>query len=524
MNPSIDGGMRLIRAFRTALAAGAALTFAACGGGGDDGDTRPTGPVNFLPVSYIFGTDTVHGTLTVDGNTTLRIAQDSMFLPRGQHTFTQQLDIEYLQATYQDEINPRTERYEYPVVYAGSCRTYLNRDDAPYCNFASAVTWSGSRRIFCQVNDFGDFCSGYVDPTINPQLPIGIGGRWPVDSFVGDGYLSQAKLLIGATVGPEAAASARGDTVAMALYLPGDYGPRSRLRAAPGDSSHWQTQVWTDLRHKPFFGFAEPFLEDDDRPGSRFGLEVLTTYYLPQNRRDALFVRFDVKNISNLAAYRLVHPDVPEGGITAENIWLTPVIDADVGVAPSASGNAERSDDNATLFPAESLLAAYDQAFAVPTFANATVQKPGLVGLRLINAPAPAKGLIAELGDSLTWSSEALERHTYSLLAAGRAGTPRAQAVCEDRTSALVCAGETPTNVVMGWSIGPIASLAPGQSTSVTVAILFARPQAGSFVSGTAVAPRNDQIGSTERTIYGVAQALRALSVQVGGTTVNNSP
>ena len=512
MNPSIDSGMRLIRALGTALAGCAALALAACGGG-SDGGTTPTGPVNFVPVSYIFGTDTVHGTLTVDGGTTLRIAQDSMQLTRGEHSFTQQLDIEYLQVNYNETINPRTERYEYPVVFGGSCRTTLNSADIPYCNFASSVSWSGSRRIFCRVNDFGDFCTGYVDPNA-------IGGRWPTDSFVNDGYISQAKLLIGATVGDEAPLHARGDTVAMALYLPGDYGPRARLRVTSGDSSRWQTQTWTDLRHKPFFGFTESFLDEADRPGSRFGLEVLTTYFLPTNRRDALFIRFDVRNISNQAGYRLVHPDVPVGGVTVNNIYLTPVVDADIG----SPAGAEKADDNATLFPAESLLAAYDQAFAVTNFANATVQKPGLVGLRLISAPAPAKALIAELGDSLTYSTNAFEDHTYALLAAGRAGTPRAQAGCVDRGSALVCSNETPGNVVMGWSIGPIASLAPGQGTTITVAILMARPQAGTFTSGTLVAPQNDAIGATNRAIFGVAEALRALSGQVGGTVVNNNP
>ena len=37
-----------------------------------------------------------------------------------------------------------------------------------------------------------------------------------------------------------------------------------------------------------------------------------------------------------------------------------------------------------------------------------------------------------------------------------------------------------------------IASLAPGEQTSLTVALLFAPPKAGTFTTGTALAPGND--------------------------------
>jgi len=60
--------------------------------------------------------------------------------------------------------------------------------------------------------------------------------------------------------------------------------------------------------------------------------------------------------------------------------------------------------------------------------------------------------------------------------------------------------------------VGPIASLAPGQSTSITVALFVAPPKAGTFTTGTAVAPRNDALGTVESPLFPIAENLRALS------------
>jgi hypothetical protein len=77
----------------------------------------------------------------------------------------------------------------------------------------------------------------------------------------------------------------------------------------------------------------------------------------------------------------------------------------------------------------------------------------------------------------------------------------------------------------MGWSVGPVASLVPGDSTHVVIALLFASP-AGSFTSGTAVPPRNLSASSftdDSRPIASIAAHLRALADSVKGVAVDGS-
>jgi len=497
-----------------ALLAGACLGAAGCGS--DDGN-RPSGPIRFVPVSYIIGDDTVGGILTVDNTHLLSISDDSLDgFARGEHSFRSQLDIEYLERTETLNIDPPGSRMEFLVPYAQSCRTpdIIGHD----CLNRSVVTWSSSRRLYCHVNDFGDFCTFFTDP-------VSKGLRWPADdpATLHDSYVLQAKLLVAAKAAPELG-SAAGNLMAMSLRLPGDYGPRQRLTVAPGDSSRWTTRTWTDLRHAPFEAIPAPFLAPNDRPNDRFGLEVKTTYFLPSNQRDVLLVRFDVKNISNEAAYRLVHPTSPAGGFTTQNIYLSPTVDVLVG-PPTET---EADNDNATAFLDDSLLVGYQQNFQVDAgFAASTANRPGLVGLRVLQAPAGTtiKPFIVEVGDSLAYYTNSIEDQAYLMLAAGREGAPAAAKGClADMTLALICVPETPNDPAMGWSVGPIASLAPGQTTSLTIAILMAYPETGTFTPGTSVPPRNFELTSETRAIADIAEPLRVLSRAISGRTVTPVP
>ena len=492
---------------RALLAAGAVVLAAACGG---DGPTQQTGPVTvkfFTEIYEHLGTavrDTVHGIAILDGSDTIQIPRDSFVnVPRGTHDITWELDIDYLPVTQEFNIDPDGNRLVIPVPPTESCRIITN--DEELC-FGNIVQYSGSRRLLCPVNDFGEFCSYYGSPYLEGLV-------WPAGGGVSNEYVGHAKLLVAATMGPGSPAAALGDTVAMSFYLPGDYSPRTRLHPIPGDSSRWQAEVWTDVRHVPIFPSLTPNLPDDDRKAQNFGLAVRTTYHIPPTLQDAILVRFDVRNISTDPDYRRVNPEEPAAGHTLTNVYLTPVIDPDIGGAPPAP---EGADDNVTVFPADSLLVAYDQNFQVNTFTAGDNVRPALVGVRLISGPAgtTARALLfdrlkapnyeAELGDNG-------ERSAYRLLAAGRAG---ARTGCNGaQESVYICGFEAAHNALMGWSVGPL-TLAPGESTSLVIAIVLAYPKTGTFTSGTAVAPGNADVTSTTRPIYGIAEPLRTLAQQ----------
>jgi hypothetical protein len=507
----------------------AAALLASCG---SDKVTKPTGPVELRLSTQTFkdpgatSLDTVRAMVVIDGTDTVTAPDTIPDFPRGTHSFEAHLDIDYLISRFTVPIDPRSTVEVLPIRQAGTCRIYDY--DSPFCKMGSAakpdyrnrIYWSGTR-IFCPAGDFGEFCTYFPDPAH-------LGASWPVDSAASsqNEYIAHGKLLIGA-IAPNA------QRVATAFYDAGDYSPRVRHHVDPTDSSVWQSEVWTDARHIPLYPEVEPALPRTDRPDNLLGLSVRTTYQTPSNNKNVMFVRFDVRNISDSADYRRVHPSVPVGGITITNVYLAPVLDVDVGGVRIVGGQTynDANDDNGTMFPADSLVMAYDQAFAVPVFGGGYANKPGVVGMRLLEAPVgtTAKGLIVDKNTNLTYgftlATKTLEDSTYRVIAGGREGD---RSNCTSTTEALVCfeggTGEVAHDVRIGWSLGPIASIAPGQSVSLTVAILFAPPSPGTFTSGTAIVPDNANITNNTRPIYLVAGLLRALGDQVKAVRVVGTP
>lgn len=486
----------------------------ACGGG--DGPTQQTGPVTLTFSTDVIGGDTVKGFVIIDGVDTVDLPYGTRTnFPRGEHTFEAHLDIDYLPAVATVNVNPRGNIHVQPIRQAGTCRRWA--DDRDFCLRRNFVSWSGSQRVLCPVNDFGDFCSFYA---AGDQ----VGMSWPNDSSANE-YIGHAKLLIGAIMGANSPAGAEGDTIATALFDPGDYSPRVRLHHIPGDSSRWQAEVWTDARHIPLFPNTQGTLGPTDRVNNNLGLSVRTTYYLPAAYRNALFVRFDIANISAEPDYRRVHPEEPATGHTVNQVFLAPMFDPGIGFVPnSAAGEEEAIDDNVTMFPAENLIVAYDQRFSVPTFGRGYATKPGLVGVQLLAAPSgtTARGILLTRTNALQYQPAAREDTTYAIIAGGRAAP--LPSACVVRTEALVCSPEGAHDPKMGWSVGPIPSIAPGTSVSLTIAILVAPPTPGTFTSGTDVRPENNNLASTTRAIYTIGERLRLLADSTRTVTVNGTP
>ena len=476
----------------------------ACG----DGGTNPSGPVTVkfntgaFPHAGGDSGETVQGIAILDGVDTIQIPRDSFVnVTRGKHTIEWKLNVDYLPLTQEFTIDPRGDRDVIDVGPTPSCR--LISVDGKLCA-QNVVVHSGSSRLLCPVNDFGDFCSYYGSPFFAGLI-------WPAGGGVINEYVGHAKLLIAARMGPGSPAGTLGDTMSMGFYPVGDYSPRTRLHPIPGDSTRWQGEVWTDVRHVPVFPFLRPRLPDDDRKADNFGLAVRSTYHLPSALDDAFLVRFDIRNISAHPDYRRVNPEEPVGGHTLTDVYLAPIIDPDIGGLTPAPGEA--GDDNVTVFPADSLLVAYDQAFAVPHFAAGYATRPGLVGVRLVSGPpgTTARALLFDRPKAPDYEAAVEERANYRLLAGGRAG-PRAG--CSDaQPEVFLCTPEAHHNPLMGWSVGPL-TLAPGESTSLVIAIVLAAPKAGSFTSGTEVAPENADVTSTTRAIYEIAEPLRTLDDQ----------
>ena len=509
------------------MAAILGLSLAGCGS--DDG-ARPTTPVTlkFSPIvfSQIPGTnlDTVKGIVIVDGTDTLDLPYDSLTnVPRGEHTFRARLNIEYFENDFTANIDPNGNTAIVTIPASETCRVYLSSTGAPVDRDICAppgkpkrneLRWSHYDRIFCPAGDFMEFC------TPNPTND-GLGLTWPVDvaTSLSNEYVSQAKLLIAATVSSDLGADAN-RKIAMALYRVGDYSPRRRLQVVPGDSSRYSNIAWTDVRHVPVFNFQRGQLDPTDRYNALFGLEVKATYFLPETFQDALIVRYDITNVSADPEYRRVHPQVAPGGFTVRDVYLTPVLDTDIGGA----GLGEADDDVATIFPAEGLAAAWDRSLFVNQWSAPFKTAPGLVGLKVLDTDAgTAKGVIFA-SDTLDYFTIAREAQAYAILTAGRGAL---LAGCTNFTTAFVCSGEAGDDVRIGYSVGPIAALAPGEHRTLTVAILLASPTTGEFTSGTAVLPGNTsetELSSTTKASYRLAGNLRALAASVAATRVEAAP
>ena len=512
----------------TVLATAVVLSLAACGG--DDG-SRPTTPVTlkFTPIVFteIPGTayDTVKGIVVVDGKDTLDLPYDSLVnVPRGEHTFRVRLNIDYFDNDFTETVNPRGNTAVVTIPASETCRVYQSSTgqsiDASVCTPAgrpprNILYWSKRTRIFCPAGDFIEFC------TPNPSSD-GLGLTWPIDdrNSSGNEYVSQAKLLVAATVGSEVGATDAGRKIAMALYRVGDYSPRRRLQVVAGDSSRYTNVAWTDVRHVPVFNFLRGQLDPTDRRTALFGLQVKATYFLPQEFQDVLIVRYDVTNISTEPEYLRVHPDAPATGFTLRDIYLTPVVDADIGGALSG----EADDDVATIFPAEGLAAAWDRELNVSYWSAPGRTAPGMVGLRILDTDAGTPKGVVFSSDTLDYLTIAREAEAYAILTAGR-GAPLAG--CSNFSTAFICAGEAGSDVRIGYSVGPIAALAPGEHRTLTVALLLATPTGGQFTSGQAVLPGNTSeadVASTTKQSYLIAGNLRALAASINAVRVTEAP
>jgi hypothetical protein len=207
------------------------------------------------------------------------------------------------------------------------------------------------------------------------------------------------------------------------------------------------------------------------------GIEVDEQLIGMSAANDVAFVKLTFRNITNRPSYQTVDPIVPAAGITYNWVYVGFGIDADIG---SADG------DIVTYDPGSDMVYMYDMDFQDAGLATGT---PGLIGLRLMQAPAGAtvKVLNAWPGSS-DWiagsvgSSDRTERNGWYVLSGTRSPAP-------DVAGQQI--GHAPTTAGdyrMSVSAGPL-TLAPGDQVSMTVAIVLAAPVPGTFTPGQSINP-----------------------------------
>src|SRR5690606_39206665 len=91
----------------------------------------------------------------------------------------------------------------------------------------------------------------------------------------------------------------------------------------------------------------------------------------------AVLVRLTFRNITNNPAYRRVDPQ-PAEGVTYTNAYIGFVLDIDIG---------ESEDDLVSYDPDLGLVFAYDFNLREAGFQAGWAERPGLVGVRVLEAP-----------------------------------------------------------------------------------------------------------------------------------------
>lgn len=204
---------------------------------------------------------------------------------------------------------------------------------------------------------------------------------------------------------------------------------------------------------------------------------------------DVAFVKLTFTNITNNANYQATDPIVPAAGLRFDEVYVGMALDPDIGDA---------ADDIITYDPELEMVYSYDMDFR-EQFSSGKSDKPALVGMRIISASNANRVLNGWLSGVDYHAGEATERFGWGYLSGKKSPAP-------DYGGTQI--GHVPVNpgdYRMSVTAGPL-TLAPGESTSVVVAIIVAEPVAGTYQSGTVVLP-GDPLDNS-RAIAKIAAAL----------------
>lgn len=226
------------------------------------------------------------------------------------------------------------------------------------------------------------------------------------------------------------------------------------------------------------------------------GIEVVERVVTSANADGLLLIELVFRNITDRPLYRIVDPYVPAGGITFDDAYVGLALDPDVGGA---------EDDWLSYDESLSAVFAYDADFAEGTFSTQQ-SSPGLIGMRLLRAPAGAQAVLngwANTGQmTFDWRAGDNSQFTgYGMLSGTSSYSPDHPGPTIGHLPA------SPGDVRVSVTVGPL-ELAPGDSARVVLGVALAAPVAGSFVSGQQVQPGTP--GDETRPLHAIAANLRA--------------
>jgi hypothetical protein len=332
-------------------------------------------------------------------------------------------------------------------------------------------------RIECRSNSNGDTCAGVFYET-EPAL------LWPEPS--GGAYTGGGRLLIAARIA-EGAGPQTGDTISTLVFRQSWIGRRPVEQTSSDRLETMNLEYWGTATF----------------PGEAVtGLSVRETLLAVDSAdvEDVLFLHFEIENVSADERYRRLYPWVPDSGYTFDGLYVGFGFDADVG-APE--------DDLGTFDPDLDLAFMYDADFQDEELGEFS-ERPALAGLVTVEPPAGATERTFTLWRREDdWDNGTFHGFAWRLLA-GRLGP--GDAISDHPSPDIGHTSDAPDDYRLIDAHGPLR-IAPGESVTMTVAIVMAEPVPGTFTPGTLI-PAGDPT-DPGRAILDVAADLRELAAQV---------
>lgn len=405
-------------------------------------------------------------TIFVDGSNLGAVTPDTLSgIAAGRHLLSLRLEAQSQEVfTFDDSIRvPGNDIVTVDAALEGGC----GRD----CPFRV-----DGGRILCRFNNNGDTCAGAFFSS-TPAL------QWPG----GKGDFAAGGRLIVASIFGEGALSSEGDTTSTQFFRQAWVGRRPVRQRVRGDAQVTELDYWATA----LFPAA-----------SLLGLSVNQRMVAVDSAgvEDVIFIRFEIENVSDDDRYRNSRQFLPDGGFTFTRIYLGFGLDADIGDA---------RDDLATFDLDNDLAFMYDADFRDGQLEE-RADSPPLVGLAAVEPPpASTERTFTAWRSEDDWDDGSRHDFAWRLLSGRLAGS---DPIADHPAPDIGFHPSDPDDLRIAIAYGPL-QLAPGESTTLTLALLLADPVPGTFTPGQVV-PTGDPL-SSGRQILAVADDLRRLAARL---------